>query len=175
MKQIKCRIIGYELGVSGNRQDGTPYQVYKYKFFDIEANKERTMSGFIDPEPFLRKPLLVEYDQDINPKGGYFNNVKFIAEDLTDAVEAANKQYNVVGVGAPTTHSTSNAPDWDAINKKKEDSIMFGMVFNKAMDWLISERNLEQTPTVTFDTHFDKIFNHIYDAALKKRKEKIGY
>ena len=110
-----------------------------------------------------------------DPKKPPYKNIKNIVPGVApEEVEDSNKQYNVEPVGNAT------GPNWDEINEVKDMKILFGMVFKKSIDWIINERKLKATNTAegttsgySLDENFDIVFNHLWDKALAKRKEKL--
>ncbi len=60
------------------------------------------------------------------------------------------------------------------LHNRKQDEILFGQVLNLSFQWIMNERRIEQSPAVTFDENFDKVFKHFYEKAEEKRKEKLG-
>lgn len=70
----------------------------------------------------------------------------------------ADRKYNIVGIGKAVENK-----------QMQESNAFFGMIFNQTCEFINSQEGC------LFDTHFDKVFDKLWDYALKKRKEKMGY
>jgi len=180
MEEIK-KLTGYLKGFGerkrGKKEDGTEWILWEYK---IEAEgKVKVFTGFDDSgKEMLGQNVDIEYKQVPREVGdGYYNNLFSILP--AGAVEEADKKYHV-------TRST----DMSSKQKETEDQkkgiqsenysnnpAFFGMVWNKTIDWIISERNLKQGTNQEYllDPNFDSVFNHLWEKATAKRKEKLGY
>ncbi len=159
---IATRKDGSEIsGIRGGEHDGEKWTMYKYKI----GNKY--YSGFKslkECEIELGDFVIVAYEESPNPNNASkpYKNLKNLTKGISEEeVTESDKQYNVKKVG--DTPSTPNVDFHEALQER----ITRGMVFNKTIDWIISERALIGKG-FTLDDNFDKIYDHL----LKKAKEK---
>ena len=172
-KEAQGNLEGFQIGKKGIKTDGTEWQMYKY----IVGGK--TFSGFKKLEEFevnIGDFVIVTYTEKPNPQNAenpYKNIVNIVKGVSQEEVKDSNEQYNVEPVTSTSgkTYSVEQAPqpqvDYNA-------GAFFGMVFNNTIKWIINERNLKgEGTTYTLDENFDKIFDHLYSIAEKKRKGKL--
>ena len=180
MEEIEGKLVGFTVGKSGNRKNGSEYTNYRYEL-EIDG-KKKTMSGFIDPKELVGKFLIVSYE--INQVGDKtYNNVKNIVEGVSkEELKEEDKKVNLVDVGEPTTQQ----PDYEERQSRIQDNITKGMTFNKTVDWIIAtrklalkgllrdkDRKLIPAKDYPLSEHFDTVYDFLLKKATEKRKEKL--
>ena len=165
--------------IIGFKSDGvTPYTNYKYKIGG------RFYSGFKSVEDYNIKRgdyCIVTYTENPNKdpmKKPYKNIVNIIQAVSPDEMIEEDTKVNLIPVGKTTIQPQATEDDrWDKINAVKDNKIMFGMVFNKTMEWIMNERKInkrvEGETEIKLDTVFDPTFDIIWKLANDKRKEVL--
>lgn len=167
--QANGKIESCEIGKSGEKQDGTPYTLWKYKI------SGRYYSGFDDLDSYEVKvgdQVIVAYKEEPNPNNADrpYKNIINITRAKDKGLEAPGEK--IEPVATPLPKPKADEPNWDEINLRKQNNITLGRIFNKTIDWIIAERALVGKG-YTLDENFDKVFEHLWKKELEKRKEKL--
>ena len=151
--ELKGKLNSYSVVKTGVK-DGKEWTLYKYKLNTVAG--ERTLSGFLDPKPYLNKIVIMDYTESENPDPKFppYKNVSNITEDV--ATKESDQQYNISPVGT---------------TKETESPAFFGMVSNQAMNYILAKMEKED---YSYQKNFSLIFDIIWEENIKKRKEKLG-
>lgn len=161
-------------GPSGTKQNGDPWQIWKYEIGG------KVFSSFDGPKKLkliMQDYYIVAYVEKENakhpesPHKNITNVTPGVKPEITE--EEVKEGPGLVEEPEKPKAIDSEEERWDKINAVKDKKIMFGQVLNLTMGWIMNERRIEQSPKVTLDTHFDKMFDHIWKLATEKRKEKL--